>query len=219
LLGSLVNVPFIEVTGSILTFFTVYERYGSTCLSSIVFWNALPMFWLSGAEAIKAVSTDRALFSKDVEAVSLTCHLLDLGGKLKHVQYEPLNIYGRNIVGTEGLEWKRHRSVANSAFNEVSVVVQLAYLYPISLHQANNALVWRESARVIHEWFEEIEGPGGPVPKGNSIDLLKALTQVGGGHTLGWRLTSRCLLDPDYPSHYRISWIRSSRFFQGRFEG
>ena len=52
-------------------FFTVYERYGSTCLSSIIFWNALPMFWLSGAEAIKAVSTDRVLFSKDVEAVSL----------------------------------------------------------------------------------------------------------------------------------------------------
>jgi len=52
-----------------LSFFLVYKSYGSTCLSSIVFWDALPTFWLSDAEAIKAVSTDRQVFSKDVEAV------------------------------------------------------------------------------------------------------------------------------------------------------
>jgi hypothetical protein len=35
------------------------------------------MFWLSDAEAIKAVSVDRVVFSKDVEAVSLTaCSLV-----------------------------------------------------------------------------------------------------------------------------------------------
>jgi hypothetical protein len=51
-------------------FFAAYRSYGSTCLSSIVFWNALPTFWLSDAEAIKAVSTDRIHISKDVEAVS-----------------------------------------------------------------------------------------------------------------------------------------------------
>ena len=102
-------------------FFTVYERYGSTCLSSIVFWSALPTFWLSSAEAIKTVSADRALFSKDLEAVSLTVVCLFSTSKLSHVQYKPLNIYGPNIVGTEGPEWKRHRSVANSAFNEVSM--------------------------------------------------------------------------------------------------
>jgi hypothetical protein len=52
--------------------FLVYKLYGSTCLSSILFWNAVPIFWLSDAETIKVVSANRALFPKDVEAVSLT---------------------------------------------------------------------------------------------------------------------------------------------------
>jgi hypothetical protein len=43
-----------------------------------------------------------------------------MSGGLRLVQYEPLNIYGPNIVGTDGTDWKRHRTVANSAFNEVS---------------------------------------------------------------------------------------------------
>lgn len=35
------------------------------------------------------------------------------------MQYETLNIYGDNLVGTEGSDWKRHRAVAKPAFNEV----------------------------------------------------------------------------------------------------
>jgi hypothetical protein len=50
-------------------FLAAYKEYGSTCLSSIIFWNALPIFWLSDAEAIKAVSTDQIHFQKDVDAV------------------------------------------------------------------------------------------------------------------------------------------------------
>lgn len=37
------------------------------------------------------------------------------------LQYELISIYGHNIIGTEGAEWKRHRDVARSAFNEVGV--------------------------------------------------------------------------------------------------
>ncbi|KAG5646335.1 hypothetical protein DXG03_003658 [Asterophora parasitica] len=124
-------------------FSSVFKQYGSTCLSSITFWNAIPTFWVSDADAIKAVHTGRAVFTKDVEA------------------YETLNIYGENIVGTEGAEWKRHRSVANSAFNET-----------------NNALVWRETIRVVGEWFAEL-GESKPNPERTfSVDLVKDLTQV-----------------------------------------
>ncbi|KAF8235020.1 cytochrome P450 [Tricholoma matsutake] len=135
--------PFKGQMGYYFAQFSLYKRYGSTCLSSILVWNALPIFWLSDAKAIKAVSADRVLFSKDVEA------------------YEPLNIYGPNIVGAEGSEWKRHRSAANSAFND-----------------ENNALVWRESARILYEWFDEIDNPEGPPQIGDSIDLLQAFTHI-----------------------------------------
>lgn len=111
----------VSMVGSVLILITVYKRYGNTCLSSILVWNALPIFWLSDAKAIKAVSADRVLFSKDVEAVSLTDCLKVRNTEL--AQYEPLNIYGPNIVGAEGSEWKRHRSAANSAFNDVSTTI------------------------------------------------------------------------------------------------
>ena len=47
----------------------VYKKYGSTCLSSVVFWNTLPVFWISDASAIKTVHSSRVVFVKDVEAV------------------------------------------------------------------------------------------------------------------------------------------------------
>lgn len=47
----------------------VYAKYGSTCLSSITFWNAIPVFWLSDGDAIKFISANRTAFPKDVEAV------------------------------------------------------------------------------------------------------------------------------------------------------
>ena len=47
----------------------VYKKYGSTCLSSVVFWNALPVFWISDADAIKTVHSSRVVFPKDVEVV------------------------------------------------------------------------------------------------------------------------------------------------------
>ncbi|KAF8066025.1 cytochrome P450 [Lyophyllum atratum] len=103
----------------------------------------MPTFWLSDADAIKTVHASRAIFPKDVEA------------------YETLNIYGENMVGTEGADWKRHRSVANSAFNE-----------------ANHAFVWRETIRVVDEWFTEIDETTKDSQGKFPVDLLTDLTQV-----------------------------------------
>ncbi|KAG6873084.1 hypothetical protein C0995_003128 [Termitomyces sp. Mi166 len=135
--------PFKGQMGYYFADFSLFQKYGSTCLSSVTFRNAIPTFWLSDADAIKAVHFGRAAFQKDVEA------------------YETINIYGPNMVGTEGAEWKRHRHVANSAFNE-----------------ANNAFVWCETTRVINEWFMEIDSSK-PLSRGKfSIDLMKDLTKV-----------------------------------------
>ncbi|KAJ8693930.1 hypothetical protein PTI98_008872 [Pleurotus ostreatus] len=138
------HFPFPGQIGTYFGKFNVYKKYGSTCLSSIVFYNAIPTFWLSDADAIKVVSTDRTVFQKDVEA------------------YETLNIYGPNLVGTEGLDWKRHRRIANPAFNE-----------------ANNAFVWSETTRFITEWFTEIDKSQASSQVSNvPVDLLKDLTQL-----------------------------------------
>ncbi|EGO26311.1 hypothetical protein SERLADRAFT_360657 [Serpula lacrymans var. lacrymans S7.9] len=56
------------------------------------------------------------------------------------VSYEPLNYYGKNIISTEMSEWKRHRAIAAPAFSE-----------------ANNALVWTETLRIITDWFNQLD--------------------------------------------------------------
>jgi len=48
-------------------------------------------------------------------------------------QYEAPSMYGPNMVGLEGAEWKRHRVIAKAAFNE-----------------ANNAFAWQETIRIVH---------------------------------------------------------------------
>ncbi|KAF9443653.1 cytochrome P450 [Macrolepiota fuliginosa MF-IS2] len=145
---SLIVGPFYPFKDQIACFFarfSLYKRYGSTCLVSTTFWGAMPTYWLADADSVKAVASDRFTFTKDVEA------------------YETLNIYGHNMVGLEGSEWKRHRAIAKTAFNE-----------------ANNAFVWRETTRIVNEWFSEIDAAttftvDGPTVE---IDLLRDLTRA-----------------------------------------
>jgi cytochrome P450 len=59
----------------------------------------------------------------------LTFHPLQCQNKPRLVQYKPSNIYGPNIIAIEGSDWKRHRAVANSAFNEVSMIVDSAVAF------------------------------------------------------------------------------------------
>lgn len=79
-----------------------YEKFGATSFASVWISTAQQFFWFADPEAIKIVVSDRHTFQKDV------------------AQYEIINIYGGNLISTEGSDWKRHRSVAMSAFNEAS---------------------------------------------------------------------------------------------------
>ncbi|KAJ7468039.1 cytochrome P450 [Mycena latifolia] len=116
--------PLKHQIGSYFAKFALYARYGSTCISSVILWGSIPTLWLSDAQAIKTVATESTIFRKDLEA------------------YEGMNVYGPHLVATEGADWKRHRRVANPAFDE-----------------ANNAFVWMETVRVVNEWFAEMDGP------------------------------------------------------------
>jgi hypothetical protein len=46
------------------------------------------------------------------------------------------------------------------------------------IFQANNALVWRETVRVVHEWFDEIDGLA---EVDENVNLTEAFTHVGEG--------------------------------------
>lgn len=57
-----------------------------------------------------------------------------------------LSIFGPNIVGTEGDEWRVHRKVAAKAFDE-----------------RNNRLVWDEATRIVTDMFSMWDREGGGV--------------------------------------------------------
>ena len=80
----------------------VYKRFGITSFASVGISDARPFFWLADSDAIKRVFSDRHTFRKNL------------------VEYEIIDVYGKNLASTEGANWKRHRSVAMSAFNEAS---------------------------------------------------------------------------------------------------
>jgi hypothetical protein len=67
--------------------------------------------------------------------------------------------------------------VANSAFNEVIIVISIDAIQPTFFtFQANNALVWRETVRIVHEWFSEIDDE--KTASQRSVDLLEGFTHV-----------------------------------------
>jgi len=47
----------------------VYKKYGSSCLTSTTFWDAIPTYWLADADAINVICSDKFTYLKDVEAV------------------------------------------------------------------------------------------------------------------------------------------------------
>jgi len=68
------------------------------------------------------------------------------------------------MIGLEGVEWKRHRDIARSAFNE-----------------ANQAFVWRETIRIVNEWFSEIDAAATPTPgqqPTSQVDLLRDMIRA-----------------------------------------
>ena len=80
----------------------VYKKFRATSFASVKLSGARHAYWTADAEAIKVVTSDRHTFPKDT------------------AEYEMINFYGGNIISAKESDWKRHRSVAMSAFNEAS---------------------------------------------------------------------------------------------------
>ncbi|EJD34457.1 cytochrome P450 [Auricularia subglabra TFB-10046 SS5] len=104
--------------GSYWAHFIPFERAGRTVIPCIFPLTAQRFIYIADAAAMKMVFNARHSFLKDTK------------------QYEVLHFFGTNILGTEGNEWARHRSITRKSFGE-----------------RNNALVWTETVRILDEWF------------------------------------------------------------------
>ncbi|KAL8828129.1 MAG: hypothetical protein Q9170_006732 [Blastenia crenularia] len=100
--------------------YTVFQRLGRDNFMTVS--PARIYFHTADAAVIDQVTRRRGEFPKPVEV------------------YGSVNLYGQNVVGTEGQVWKHHRKTVSSPFNE-----------------KNNRLVWLESIRqaqaMIRGWM------------------------------------------------------------------
>lgn len=114
--------------------------------------------WVANAEAIHQITTRRLEFPKPLGS------------------YKILEIFGRNIITTEGAEWKQHRKVSSPSFNE-----------------KNNALVFVEACgqaqSMLTKWTG-VDGEGNitikEVPTDTDRLTLHIISSIGFGKRLLW---------------------------------
>ncbi|KAK2625090.1 hypothetical protein QTJ16_005459 [Diplocarpon rosae] len=114
--------------------------------------------WLANAEALHQVTSRREAFPKPLES------------------YRVLEIFGKNIISTEGGEWKKHRKITAPGFNE-----------------KNNVLVFGEACKqaqgMLRKWTG-VEGSGNltlkEVPTDTMRLTLHIISRIGFGVSLLW---------------------------------
>jgi cytochrome P450 len=135
--------------------FEPFEKHGD------IFLTVSPgviHIWLANPEAIRQVTGRREAFPKPLET------------------YRILEIFGRNIITTEGSEWKEHRKITSPGFNE-----------------KNNVLVFAESCRqaqgMLRKWTGA-DGSGNVTLKEVPTDAMRVtlhiISRIGFGVRLLW---------------------------------
>ncbi|XP_006461186.1 hypothetical protein AGABI2DRAFT_150975 [Agaricus bisporus var. bisporus H97] len=124
-------------------------------LSQMTLWPSVQQnILLADATAIKDLATVRR-FPKPVQI------------------YEAINIYGRNILSTDGELWKKYRRISAPSFSE-----------------KNNRLVWAETLRIVDDLVDNIwNNTDATIAHGVDITLPLALLVIGTagfGQTVSW---------------------------------
>lgn len=135
--------------------YSPFARNGDT------FCTAAPggiLVWTVDADAVTQICARRDAFPKPLES------------------YEILNIFGKNLLSTEGHTWKAHRKITSPSFNE-----------------KNNVLVFEEAVNQSQQMLKHWTGPEG---RGNitldtvATDTLRTtlhiISRVGFGVSLLW---------------------------------
>nr|BAL05139.1 cytochrome P450 [Phanerodontia chrysosporium] len=138
------SIPGLAVGGARLWVkrYSDFCRYGADIVSCVA---VLPrteiLLFVADPAAIKEISSDKTRFSKPTEL------------------YELVNIFGRNIVTTEGDEWKRHRKIVAPAFSE-----------------RNCELVWEETLHVMIGLFNDVWGSDSIITLDNAFDITMPIS-------------------------------------------
>ncbi|EWC46304.1 hypothetical protein DRE_04475 [Drechslerella stenobrocha 248] len=140
--------------------YSPFEKHGDVFLSVM---PASCNIWIADREVISQVSSRRDDFPKP------------------GWMYRTINLFGRNVVTTEGSEWKFHRKVTSPSFGE-----------------KNNALVFEESIRqtrqMLRKWTGD-SGAGGITVRNVLEDTMRlslhVISGAGFGVTLQWPGTSK----------------------------
>jgi hypothetical protein len=124
-----------------------YSEYKTRGMDILAFKALIPfpflMLQIADADAVREITSNRIAFPKPILAYKMMFEL-----------------FGQNILSTEGEEWKRHRKVVAKAFTE-----------------PNNKMVWQNTADIIFELFRswEMDGNVDEVIVENAGELTKDL--------------------------------------------
>jgi cytochrome P450 len=112
---------------------------------------------IADAALIKEITSSRARFPKPVH------------------YYELLTFFGRNIIASEGEEWKKYRKISAPAFSD-----------------RNNSLVWSESVKTVKEMFTDLWTDRDVITVDHCVDItlpiaLFIIGAAGFGRRISWK--------------------------------
>ncbi|KAF8070554.1 cytochrome P450 [Lyophyllum atratum] len=136
----------------------MYEVFGCDIHSAVSAWpTPTTTLILADAAAIKEVSSSRSRFPKPVH------------------HYAILAFFGRNIVASEGEEWKKFRKISAPAFSD-----------------RNNRMVWDETVKIMNSLFEDVWGSQAIITTGHCVEVtlpiaLFVIGAAGFGRKISWK--------------------------------
>ncbi|KAI9649461.1 hypothetical protein NHQ30_002037 [Ciborinia camelliae] len=136
----------------------LYDPFAKTGDAFLIVSPGSVLGFVANAEAIHQITSRREAFPKPLAS------------------YRILEIFGRNIITTEGIEWREHRKISSPSFTE-----------------KNNALVFAESSLQAQEMLRKWLGPDGKgdvtlkeVPTDTMRITLHIISRIGFGVRLLW---------------------------------
>ncbi|PSS35560.1 hypothetical protein PHLCEN_2v1488, partial [Hermanssonia centrifuga] len=135
-----------------------FEYFGVDIISHVsIVPTVTTRLFVADPAAAKEITAHRARFPKPVE------------------YYGALSFFGRNIVASEGEEWKRYRMVTAPAFSE-----------------PNNKLVWDETVRIMNDMFDNVWAGEDTIVVDQAVDVtlpiaLFVIGAAGFGRRISWQ--------------------------------
>ncbi|KAF9267532.1 cytochrome P450 [Marasmius fiardii PR-910] len=135
----------------------LYERHGWDISAAISLWPHVQVtYTLADPKALKEIGGKRTKFPKPLD------------------QYKPLEVFGKNILVSEGDLWKKYRKITSPAFSE-----------------RNSQLVWNESVNMLMEFFDEVWKHEEEVSVDNFVGTclqfgLRVISAAGFGKRMSW---------------------------------